>query len=87
MSTYSPYSETCPHCGKKLDVHSHWVGDYGDSFEFECPHCERPIDCAVEMIPEFRLSKGLTPDEQKARYQREREARMKALKILEQQGQ
>lgn len=52
------WDDTCPECGKKLDIYEAWVGDYGTEFETECPHCETALHVEVESVPEFGVAKA-----------------------------
>lgn len=45
------WDDTCPGCGKKLDLRDHW--NYETEFETECQHCECNLHVIVETAPEF----------------------------------
>lgn len=68
------YDEKCPHCLSELgSIHNYFVNnDYMTDFVFDCPRCEKPIQCDVEMRPDFILSVPETKEEYASRIRRYR---------------
>ena len=61
----SNFSETCPYCRHAFpDLYQRFIdADYSTEFSVNCPRCDETIDVHVHQMPEFELSKTMTPEE------------------------